>query len=98
MPSRLISTVASEIAPSNTSRKSFTIANTDTAETVFVKRERAEATTVSSTDFDFRLGPGSAVSLNSTTDGTQAIQARYTVVAGANTPRVSFFETEDIVR
>lgn len=98
MSSKTISTAASEILPSNTNRKSLSIVNEDTTDTVYVKRERAEFTSVSSTDHDFRLGPGGSMTLNSQSDGTQAIQARYTGVASANTPRVSFFESEDITR
>ena len=98
MSSRTISNVASELLPRNASRKSFVIQNEDAADIAYVKLERAENTTVSATDHDFRLGPGASLALNASTDGVQAIQSRITAIASANTPRLSFFETEDIVR
>lgn len=82
----------------NRNRKSLIFQNTDTTDTVFVKRERAATPTVSATDFDFKLGPGASVGLNSLLDGTEAIQDSYSVIASANTPAVAVFETEDIVR
>lgn len=82
----------------NRNRKSLIFQNTDTTDTVFIKRERAATTTVSSTDFDFKLAPGAAVGLNSLLDGKEAIEDSYSVIASANTPIVAVFETEDIVR
>jgi hypothetical protein len=98
MASKLVSNVAGELLPANASRKSLFIQNEDTVDTVYIKRERSEFTTVSATDHDIRLGPGAATGLNSLLDGSNAIQARYTVIASANTPRVAYFETEDIQR
>lgn len=92
------STSASLLIVRNRNRKSLIFQNTDATDAVFIKRERAATPTVSSTDFDFRLGPGAAVGLNSLLDGTEAIQDSYTVIAAANTPNVAVFETEDIVR
>ncbi len=92
------STSASEACPSNASRKSLTIQNEDATDVLYIKRERGELLTVSATDHDIKLGPGTAMSLSSQADGIQAIQARYTVIAGANTPRYAVFESEDIVR
>lgn len=82
----------------NRSRKSLIFQNTDTADTVYIKRERAATPTVSSTNFDFKLTPGAAVGLNSLLDGQEAIQDSYSVIAAANTPIVAVFETEDVVR
>ena len=98
MASRAISNAASEGCPANASRKSLTIQNEDSTDSVFVKREAGQLLTVSSTDHDIRLGPGTAMSLSSLLDGTQAIQARYTVIASANTPRIAVFESEDQIR
>jgi hypothetical protein len=98
MPSKTITTGAVEIIPRGTYRKSLVIQNTDTTDTVFIKREHGEGLTVSSTDFDIKLGPGASVALSSTVDGMEAIQSRYTGIASANTPRIAFFETEDIKR
>lgn len=98
MASKTIPNTAVEIFPSNSSRKSLIIANEDSTDIVYVKKERAEFTTVSATDHDYRIGPGANISLNSINDGIQAIQARYTGIASANTPRISYFETEDQVR
>lgn len=98
MSSKVLTTAASEILPRNTYRKSLVIQNEDTTETVYVKREHGEGLTVSSTDHDAKLTPGASVALNSITDGMEAIQSRYTAIAGANTPRIAYFETEDIKR
>lgn len=98
MPSFTTSTTAQEIALRNRLRRSMVFQNEDTTDAVFVKRERAATPTVSSTDHDHRIGPGGSLSLNYETDGIEAIQDRWTVIAAANTPRVSFFETEEIVR
>ncbi len=98
MSSKTVGTGAVEVFPRNTSRKSLALQNEDTTDTIYVKRERAETPTVSSTDHDWKIGPGGALSLNSLMDGMEAIQDRYTAVASANTPRISFFETEDIKR
>lgn len=95
MSTRTVSNSASEIIPANTSRISLVIINEDSTDSVFIKRERSENTTVSSTDHDFKIGPGSSLSLSNLIDGTEAIQARYTAIASANTPRISFFETEN---
>lgn len=98
MSTRLTSVAAAEVLPRNISRKSFAIQNEDTTDSVFIKFERSENTTVSATDHDFKLTPGSVLALNTNNDGVQAICARITGVASANTPRISFFETEDVVR
>lgn len=84
--------------PRNSLRKSMLISNEDTTDSVFVKFERSENTTVSSTDHDHKIGPGGIITLNSVNDGTQKIQSRVTFIASANTPRVAWFETEDVVR
>lgn len=98
MASFTISTAASEACPSNVSRKSLVIQNEDQTDSIYLKRERAENTTVSSIDHDIKLGPGSSISLNSLLDGMQAVQGRFTCIASANTPRISVFESEDILR
>ena len=82
----------------NRNRKSLIFQNTDTADSVFIKRERAATPTVSSTNFDFKLSPGAAVGLNSLLDGKEAIEDSFSVIAAANTPIVAIFETEDVVR
>lgn len=98
MASKTIGISATELIPSNTYRKSLIIQNEDTTDSVYIKREKAETPTVSATDHDYKIGPGGSLALNSSVDGTEAIQARYTVIASANTPRVAYFETEDIKR
>ena len=89
---------ASELVPKNTMRKSLLFLNEDGANSVYIKRERSENTTVSSTDHDHRIGPGASFSLNTTLDGVEWIQGRYTVVASAGTPNIAVFETEDFKR
>jgi hypothetical protein len=98
MPTLTTSIAAVELIDRNRLRKSFVVQNEDTVDSVFLKRERAATPTVSSTNHDHRLGPGAALALNFGTDGQEALQDRWTIVASANTPLVSFFETEDIVR
>lgn len=98
MASRTITTGAQELLPRNSLRKSFVVQNEDATDIVYIKFERSENTSVSSTDHDHRLSPGSSLAVSTTTDGVQTIQSRITCIASANTPRVSFFETEDVVR
>lgn len=98
MAARTISTTGEEILPENKLRKSFILQNESGSINVFIKQEDPGQTTVSETDHDHRLGPGGVLSLNSTLDGEDHIQARYTVVASSGTPLLSFFETEDIRR
>lgn len=98
MATKTVSTVASEVIPRNTSRKSLAIQNEDTTDSIYIKRERAETPTVSATDHDWKILPGGSIAFNSQIDGLEAIQDRYTAVSSANTPRISFFESEDIKR
>lgn len=98
MASKLTSTSAEEVFPRNTLRKSFVIQNEDAAIAVFIKKERTAVPSVSSTDHDHRIGPGGAMALNNLNDGPSAIQDRWTIVAESGTPRVSYFETEEINR
>lgn len=98
MASKLTSTTAEEVFPRNTLRKSFVIQNEDAAINVYIKRESNGGLTVSATDHDHRIGPAGLISVNNLTDGTEAIQDRWTIVSASGTPRVSFFETEDIKR
>lgn len=92
------SVTAAQLVPQNKLRKSITFINTDATDSVFIKTERPGVTSVTTTDFDIRLSPGAAFSLNSLLDGESTIQGRFTVVAGANTPAVSIFETEQFDR
>ena len=98
MPSRTITDTASELIPRNRLRKSFVVQNEDTTINVFIKQERAATLTVSTTDHDHRLGPGGSIALNDMSDGKEAIQDRWSVIAASGTPRISQFETEDVVR
>lgn len=98
MASKLLSTTAEELLPRNRMRKSLIVQNEDSAINCFLKRARTTDADVSSTDHDHRLGPGGNISLNFGTDGTEAIQDRWTIIAASGTPRISYFETEDIIR
>ncbi len=95
MSTRLLSTTAEEILPRSRLRKSWIIQNEDAAISCFIKQERAETPSVSSTDHDHRIGPAGNIAVNNLTDGKEAIKDRWTIVAASGTPRVSFFETED---
>ncbi len=82
----------------NRLRKSFLIQNVDGTDVVYIKRERGPVFSISASDYDFRLPPGSSFALNSDVDGMEAIQDAYSVLAAANTPSVATFETEDYIR
>lgn len=98
MPLRVVPNTASELVPKNTQRKSLLFLNEDATNSVYIKKERSEATTVSPTDHDHRIGPGASFSLNSTLDGKEWIQARYSAITSAGNVSVAVFETEDIIR
>ncbi len=98
MPSRLISNSASELVTRNRMRKSMVFQNEDAAIDIFIKRESPGSNTVSTTDHDHRLSAGGSLALNFDVDGKEAIQDRWTCIAASGTPRVSLFETEDIIR
>ena len=98
MPSIVTSTAAQELFPRSRLRKSFIVFNEDTTDAVFLKRERAATPSVSATDHDIRIGPGGFWGTSWTVDGIEMIQDRFSIIAAANTPRVCWFETEDVVR
>ena len=98
MPSRTITTTAEELIPRNRLRRSFVIQNEDSTINCFISREAPQFTTVSTTVHDHRVGPGGSLALNWENDGKEAIQDRWTIVAASGTPRISLFETEEIVR
>ncbi len=98
MATKTTSTQASELIPRNPARKSLAILNEDGTDSLWIEREEGEALTVSSTKHIWKLGPLGGIAFNSQADGDEAIHARYTVIASANTPRVAYFETEDIKR
>lgn len=98
MSSRTITNAASELLPQNRLRRSFIIQNEDATIDVFMKFEKPGENTVSTTDHDHRMVGGASISLNKDTDGIEQVQQRVTVIAASGTPRLSFFETEDIRR
>lgn len=98
MPTKTVGNQAVELLPANASRKSLAFQNEDSTDTIYIKRERSESTTVSATDHDWKLGPGGILTFNATQDGIAAITGRYTAISSANTPRIAYFETEDITR
>ena len=98
MPTITLSTAARLILARNRLRKSWVVQNEDSAIDVFIKQERNQTPTVSSTVHDHRLGPGGALTLNFGTDGVEAIQDSWSAIAASGTPLISLFETEDIVR
>lgn len=96
MSSRTITNAADELLPQNANRKSFVIQNEDSTIDVFIKFESPGGLSVSTTDHDHRLGAGDALGLSTVADGRREIQERITVIAASGTPRVSFFETQDL--
>ena len=98
MSTLVVGVTAVELLPRNRLRKSFVVQNEDTANTCFLKRERAATPTVSSTDHDHRLARETSMAINNDSDGKESIQDRWTIVCDAANTLVSFFETEDIVR
>lgn len=98
MATRTLSTTAEEVLPRNRLRKSWVIQNEDASISVFLKQERVATPTVSSTDHDHALAAGSSIALSTLVDGAEQIEDRWTAVAASGTPRISFFQTENIVR
>lgn len=98
MPLITIPNSASELLTRNTQRKSLLFLNEDGANSVYIKRERSEGTTVSATDHDHRIGPGAGLGLSSLLDGLEWVQARYTAISSAGNVSVAVLETEDIIR
>ena len=98
MPIKTLSTTAEQLINRNRLRRSFIVQNEDSAINVFIKQERTATPTVSATNHDHRVGPGGSMALNSNTDGAEAIQDRWTIIAASGTPLISYFETENIVR
>lgn len=98
MASRTVSTTADELLPRNKYRKSFAVENEDAAIQVYIKKERAVTPTVSSTDHDHNIRPAATIAINNQTDGEEAIQDRWTIVAASGAPRISVIETEIIHR
>lgn len=94
MATRTITNAASELIPENFLRRSFVVQNEDGAINVFIKKERPGSNTVSATDHDHRVGPGATLGFNSTLDGEEAIESRWTIIAASGTPRISIIETE----
>jgi len=94
MSTKLAAVGAAELVPQNASRKSFVFQNEDTADTIYVKKERPGNLSVSATDHDYKLFPGASIALNYLNDGEEAIQERWTFIASANTPRIAVTETE----
>ena len=95
MASRTITDSASEILSENRLRKSFIIQNEDGSIACFVKFEKPNGLTVSTTDHDHRIGAGAVLSVNSLLDGKDQIGSRITIIAASGTPLISFFETEE---
>ena len=93
-----IPNTAVELVSKNTMRKSLLFLNEDAIDSVYIKRERSERTTVSATDHDHRIGPGAGLGLSSTLDGKEWIQGRYTAISSAGDVNVAVMETEDIIR
>lgn len=98
MATRTISNVAEQLLPQNRLRKSFAVENEDSAIQIFIKKERPGASTVSTTDHDHNIRPGATIAVNNLTDGEEAIQDRWTIIAASGTPRISIIETEIISR
>ncbi|MEK7578902.1 MAG: hypothetical protein AAB456_04330 [Patescibacteria group bacterium] len=98
MASRTITTTGEELISRSRLRRSMVFQNEDSAINAFIKRESPGNTTVSSTDHDHRIGPGGSLALNWETDGKEAIQDRWTIIAASGTPRISLFETEEVIR
>ncbi len=98
MSSTTLTTSASEVLLPNRLRKSFVVGNEDSTIAVFLKFERGTGLTVSTTDHDHRLGAGAGLTINIQQDGEESVKGRWTAVAASGTPRISFFETEDVRR
>lgn len=93
-----LSTNARLILPPNRLRKSLLLINEDTAITIFVKFEKQDGLSVSSTDHDVRLLPSDNFAISVQEDGEEQVKGRITAIAASGTPNLAVFETEDIRR
>ncbi len=93
-----LSTSAAMVVPPNALRKSLVFQNEDSIINIFLKKEKGDALTVSSTVHDHRLGPGDAIGLAVDLDGNEATTERWTAIAASGTPILSFFENETLRR
>ena len=98
MASRTVSNTASELILKNLLRKSWIVQNEDTAIDCYLRQENLGDLSVSATIHDHRLGPGGLLSFALTDDGPEAVKSRWTIIAASGTPRISFYETEEVVR
>lgn len=98
MPLVALSGTAQQIVIQNYNRKSLVFQNEDTSIDIFIKKERPNGLTVSTTNHDHRLGPGDAIGLTVGQDGTEAVWQRWTAIAASGTPNLSILETEDLPR
>lgn len=98
MPSRIISTTPEELFPQNRLRKSFLVENEDSTIQIYIKKERPGELTVSPTDHDHNVRPAATISVSDQSDGAEAVQERWTIVAASGTPRISYAESESINR
>ena len=98
MSSRTITNSGAEILPENKERKSFIVQNEDASIDIFIMREPPGATDISTTNHDHLIAAGGNFIMNHNEDGLEMLSDRWTVIAASGTPRISFFETEDIRR
>lgn len=90
-----LSISAVEAVPQGNLRKSILFINPDGTINIHLKKERGGGLTVSTTDYDVRIAPGGAFSMNINDDGEEAVQERWTAVAASGTPSLVIFETKD---
>ena len=93
-----LSTSARLALPPNRLRKSMLFINEDTAITIFLKFEKQDGLTVTSTDHDVRLLSGDNFAISAQEDGEEQVKGRITAIAASGTPSLAVFETEDIRR
>lgn len=98
MASKTVSNTASELIGKNDYRRSWIVQNEDASIDCYIKKERDDSLTVSSTDHDHRLAAGNFLSFNDQQDGKDQVQGRWTIIAASGTPRISIFETESVTR
>lgn len=96
MPQVATSTGGAIVVPQNKLRKSIIFKNIDATDSIFL--ETGNGTGVTSSTAGLKLAPGGILTFNSFLDGESTIQNQWFAIASANTPKLLWYETEDVQR
>lgn len=90
-----LSTTGIEAVPQGNLRRSILFFNPDGAINIHLKKTRPGESVATTSDYDVRLSPGGAFSMNTKDDGEEAVHERWTAVSASGTPNLVIFETKD---